>query len=239
MVEFLYTGDYDQGKPEFVSPATDDQTAEADYADNNDDVLHPLFDQRPLNPDTDIESLEAGILDISINAYEPSSPLAPDPKEWGPDDETAANEFFDTFSPQLCVHAIADYYMLNDLKKKAIEKTKVLLKKTVWSAKGFLAVAKEAFETTAIDAEQEGETLRDIIIHTASHHFTEITRTNDFARADLNPEFAALILQKAATKYETVRAELRHQERDNFERWIIDTKLRTRSWRIASSGYRS
>lgn len=236
MVEFLYTGDYDQGKPEFVNPATEDKSPEAEDAEDSDssrdDDLHPLFERRRLNPDADIQCIEEGIFEININAHQPSSPApsASERKEWEPDDEIAENEFFDTFSPQLGVYAIADYYMINDLKKKAVEKVKVLFKKTVWSAKGFLAVAKEAFETTTAspasttaDKEQEGETLRDVIMNIASDHFTEITSTHDFARSDPNPEFAALLLQESAKKYNAIRAELKQVERDNLNRWIINT----------------
>lgn len=242
MVEFLYTGDYDQGKPEFVNPATDTDdefpeapAEEAEEADNNNNAdLDPLFDQRPFDPETDIQTIEEGFVDISINAFQPPSPSAAssEAKEWGPDDETAANDFFEAFQPQLTVHAIADYYMMNDLKKKAIEKVKVLLKKTMWSAKGFLAVAKEAFETTApspskatstSNQQQQEETLRDIIINTASEHFPEITRTHEFSRTDLNPEFAALFLQKAASRFNSLRAELKQQEEDSMARWTIDT----------------
>lgn len=254
MVEFLYTGDYDQGKPEFVNPAidTDDEFLEApvenaeeagdaenaenvenaENAEEADDDL--LFERQPFNPDTDIQTIEAGIYDININAYQPPSPsgLESVVKEWGPDDETAATEFFNTFSTQLGIHAIADYYMMNDLKNKAIEKVKVLLKKTVWSAKGFLAVAKEAFETTPSTAastsagsnrqQQEEETLRDVMINTASEHFPEITRTHEFTR-DINPEFAALLLQKAASRFDALRNELKEQELDSRLRWTIDT----------------
>lgn len=204
MVEFLYSGDYDQGKPEFVKPAENDQASEAGESD------------------------ATGSDDGSEDAHQPAS--EPDATEWGPADETAADDFIYTFSPQLCVHAIADYYMMDDLKQKAIEKVKTLLKKTVWSAKGFLAIAKEAFETTispsstAADPEQqEGETLREIMVYTAFRHFTDITRTKDFTRMDLDPEFAALLLQKASKNYNSVRAEMKHQEKDNFERWHINS----------------
>ncbi|KAF3406606.1 hypothetical protein DPV78_001583 [Talaromyces pinophilus] len=244
MVEFLYTGDYDQGKPEFVNPATDTDdefpeapAEDAEEVDNHNADLNPLFVQRPFNPETDIQTVEEGVFDISINAFRPPSPSEPEPEseaeEWEPEDETAANDFLEAFQPQLGVHAIADYYIINDLKKKAIEKVKVLLKKTMWSAEGFLAVAKEAFETTAPspseatstfnEQEQEEETLRDIIITTASEHFPEITRAREFSRTDLNPEFAALLLQKAAGRFNSLRAELREQEQESMARWTIDT----------------
>lgn len=237
MVEFLYTGDYDQGKPEFINPATNDESADAgdeaeDVDSNCGDDLHTLFERRRFNPDANIQSLEAGISDINLNAYQPSSPSvsASERNEWGPDDETAANEFFDAFSLQLGVHAIADYYMIKALKREAIEKVKVLLKKTLWSTKGFLAVAKEAFETTtpspaftAAEKEQETETLRDIIIDIASDHFTEITDSHDFARSNPNPEFAAILLQKAAKKHNDIRAELKQVQRDNFNFYIVNS----------------
>lgn len=216
MVEFLYTEDYDQGKPEFVNPVIDDETLEAEGPGD------------AVNPGTDIESLGAGLLDHNIDAYQPSV-SASESQEWGPDGETAANEFFEAFSSHLGVHAIGDYYMMGDLKEKAIEKVKVLLKKTVWSAKGFLAVAKEAFETTTPSTvpstvSEQGETLRDIIVNVASEHFTEITQTHNFAQSGLNPEFAALLLQKAAKKHDALRTELKHEQQDNFERWIIDSR---------------
>ena len=153
MVEFLYTGDYDQGKPEFVNPAKEtdefpeapaeeaeeEPAEEVDNNNNNNADLDPLFGQRPFNPETDIQTVEEGIVDISINAFQPLSLSEPESEaeEWGPNDETAADELFEAFQPQLGVHAIADYYMMNDLKRKAIEKVKVLLKKTCGLQRGF------------------------------------------------------------------------------------------------------
>ncbi|QGA16299.1 hypothetical protein EYB26_003966 [Talaromyces marneffei] len=237
MVEFLYTGDYDQDKPEFVTPTVDEQPLEAEDSDSNEDAFSTLF-RRSGSPAFDLQSLEAGVYDTGVSAYQSPSRLEEIMREWAPDDETAANTFIDTFSPQICVHAIAEYYMMNDLKEKVVEKIKALLKRTIWSTKGFMAVAKEVFETTVPppstttdsghDQQQpqqqqyEGETLREVVLSAAFDHFTDMIQAKDFALMDLNSEFAALLLQKVSNSCDSVRAELKHQENDNRERRLID-----------------
>lgn len=193
MVEFLYTQDYDQGKSGFINlDLQKHMHSEAGDPDDSDD-------------------------DDTYKPPKPSAAL----EEWLPDEETLATRFADPIKEQICVHTIADYYMIDDLKEQAKEKIKVLLENNWWSAKGFLGVANDVFETTvpATSDRQYGgqETLRDVIVRTAFKHLSDITHSKDFLKSDLNQEFTAIILHKLSIKWKYVREELQRVQKEQSE----------------------
>ncbi|EED17544.1 conserved hypothetical protein [Talaromyces stipitatus ATCC 10500] len=197
MVEFLYTGDYGQGKPDYV------------HVDPHNREMYDW--DEPFSEEEENYSGDSEDVDTLHSKY---------PRTLT-ESEEMKHDFINAVEPHICVHAIADYYMIDDLKDLAKNKAKVTLEKQGWSSRGFLEVANYAFETTMPPKTPEEERqyygkeiLRDVIVRVALEHLNDITLLEDFDKWELHPQFAVILLRNQAAKYKSDREEWAQEKKD-------------------------
>lgn len=168
MVEFLYTGDYDQDTPAYVY-----------HTWTHDRAWRSLIPE----PESKGKKQKEEMSQREKELFE----------EWMPSEEVLAMRFVNELRPHVYVYAIAEYYMIDDLAQGAMEKFRKLLEEIWWSNAGFKQITQEVIETTKptsstcdLDvyylqeafrfcADWNGpETLRDILIQTLAKKFADL-----------------------------------------------------------------
>jgi hypothetical protein len=195
MLDFMYTGNYDDGLEDLDE--IDQPSGQCKY---------PYIRAGLENYAKFWRLAQAAVPDIPM-LLSPSPSVQPDDNDvndGGPGFSSSENTMATTEESLLFnvgVNSIADYYDISPLKGIANEKIRKLLD-TAWSAKGFSNVISEVFKTT------NDQELHKMIANATADHINELIQLDGFAELGFMSDFMVHILRIALPHHRNKETEL-------------------------------